>query len=89
MILNLLRVEAVKIEEMIKRSFSENATQKMMPINQKSFAEVSLSIVVIFIVTFLTTTQNIVLTYKYVINNRVKTNLAHFKDSSALYVLEI
>ncbi|KAK9447631.1 NUC185 domain-containing protein [Limtongia smithiae] len=31
MILNLLRVEALKVEEMIKRSFSENATQSMVP----------------------------------------------------------
>ncbi|WVO12427.1 hypothetical protein L204_100026 [Cryptococcus depauperatus] len=35
MILNLLRVEALKVEEMIKRSFSENATQKMAPEQQK------------------------------------------------------
>ncbi|RIA89533.1 hypothetical protein C1645_772097 [Glomus cerebriforme] len=39
MILNLLRVEALRVEEMIKRSFSENMGQKMMPIHQKSFAE--------------------------------------------------
>ncbi|KAI9793137.1 MAG: hypothetical protein M1833_000822 [Piccolia ochrophora] len=31
MILNLLRVEALKIEEMIKRSFSENAAQALLP----------------------------------------------------------
>ncbi|KAJ8102318.1 NUC185 domain-containing protein [Lipomyces tetrasporus] len=31
MILNLLRVEALKVEEMIKRSFSENATQSLIP----------------------------------------------------------
>jgi antiviral helicase SKI2 len=31
MILNLLRVEAIKVEDMIKRSFSENATQKSLP----------------------------------------------------------
>jgi antiviral helicase SKI2 len=31
MILNLLRVEALKIEEMIKRSFSENKTQTLLP----------------------------------------------------------
>ena len=35
MILNLLRVEAVKIEEMIKRSFSENATQALLPEHEK------------------------------------------------------
>ncbi|KAL7316699.1 Antiviral helicase ski2 [Mucor circinelloides] len=31
MILNLLRVEALKVEEMIKRSFSENSAQKLLP----------------------------------------------------------
>jgi antiviral helicase SKI2 len=31
MILNLLRVEELKIEDMIKRSFSENATQALLP----------------------------------------------------------
>ncbi|KAG5301793.1 translation repressor [Histoplasma ohiense] len=35
MILSLLRVEALKIEEMIKRSFSENATQALLPEHQK------------------------------------------------------
>jgi antiviral helicase SKI2 len=35
MILNLLRVEALKIEEMIKRSFSENATQMLLPEHEK------------------------------------------------------
>ncbi|OJD21397.1 hypothetical protein ACJ73_07261 [Blastomyces percursus] len=35
MILNLLRVEALKIEEMIKRSFSENTTQALLPEHQK------------------------------------------------------
>ncbi|WEW59028.1 Antiviral helicase ski2 [Emydomyces testavorans] len=35
MILNLLRVEALRIEEMIKRSFSENATQALLPEHQK------------------------------------------------------
>ena len=35
MILNLLRVEALKIEEMIKRSFSENATQALLPEHEK------------------------------------------------------
>src|SRR5690606_30196657 len=33
--LNLLRVEALKIEEMIKRSFSENTTQTMLPEHEK------------------------------------------------------
>ncbi|KAI9826149.1 MAG: hypothetical protein M1832_000598 [Thelocarpon impressellum] len=35
MILNLLRVKALKIEEMIKRSFSENATQALLPEHEK------------------------------------------------------
>lgn len=38
MILNLLRVEALKIEEMIKRSFSENTTQTMMPEHERQVA---------------------------------------------------
>ena len=40
MILNLLRVEALKVEEMIKRSFSENASQKLLPDQQLKVAEV-------------------------------------------------
>ncbi|CDO73133.1 hypothetical protein BN946_scf185007.g187 [Trametes cinnabarina] len=39
MILNLLRVEALRVEEMIKRSFSENASQKLLPENQKKVLE--------------------------------------------------
>ncbi|KAH8119970.1 antiviral helicase [Phellopilus nigrolimitatus] len=39
MILNLLRVEALKVEEMIKRSFSENASQKLLPDQQKKVLE--------------------------------------------------
>ncbi|CAG8573200.1 50_t:CDS:10, partial [Diversispora eburnea] len=39
MILNLLRVEAIRVEEMIKRSFSENASQKMLPEKQKLYDE--------------------------------------------------
>jgi antiviral helicase SKI2 len=35
MMLNLMRVEALKIEEMIKRSFSENATQALLPQHEK------------------------------------------------------
>ena len=35
MILNLLRVEALRIEEMIKRSFSENTTQALLPQHAK------------------------------------------------------
>lgn len=41
MILNLLRVEALRVEEMIKRSFSENSAQKTMPEKEKLFAEVT------------------------------------------------
>lgn len=39
MILNLLRVEALRVEEMIKRSFSENASQRLLPDQQKQVAE--------------------------------------------------
>ncbi|TDL28168.1 antiviral helicase [Rickenella mellea] len=39
MILNLLRVEALKVEEMIKRSFSENASQKLLPQHQRDVLE--------------------------------------------------
>ncbi|GAA5952479.1 hypothetical protein JCM21900_005322 [Sporobolomyces salmonicolor] len=39
MILNLLRVEALRVEEMIKRSFSENAAQRLLPEHQKKVAE--------------------------------------------------
>ncbi|KAF8453615.1 NUC185 domain-containing protein [Terfezia claveryi] len=35
MILNLLRVEALKIEEMIKRSFGENTTQTLLPDHER------------------------------------------------------
>ncbi|ORX54475.1 antiviral helicase [Hesseltinella vesiculosa] len=35
MILNLLRVEALKVEEMIKRSFSENSNQRLLPDTQR------------------------------------------------------
>ncbi|KAL6450075.1 SKI2 Antiviral helicase SKI2 [Candida maltosa Xu316] len=40
MILNLLRIEALKVEEMIKHSFSENSTQVLLPENQKKFDQV-------------------------------------------------
>jgi len=40
MILNLLRVEALRVEEMIKRSFSENASQRLLPDQQKEMFEV-------------------------------------------------
>lgn len=39
MILNLLRVEALRVEEMIKRSFSENASQRLLPDQQKRVVE--------------------------------------------------
>lgn len=39
MILNLLRVEALKVEEMIKRSFSENTSQRLLPENQRQVIE--------------------------------------------------
>ncbi|KAK7686619.1 hypothetical protein QCA50_010219 [Cerrena zonata] len=39
MILNLLRVEALRVEEMIKRSFSENASQKLLPDQQVRVVE--------------------------------------------------
>ncbi|KAI5962605.1 SKI2 [Candida pseudojiufengensis] len=35
MILNLLRIEALRVEEMIKHSFSENSAQVLLPENQK------------------------------------------------------
>ncbi|EJU00146.1 antiviral helicase [Dacryopinax primogenitus] len=40
MILNLLRVEALRVEEMIKRSFSENASQRLLPDQQRKVLEV-------------------------------------------------
>lgn len=39
MILNLLRIEALRVEEMIKHSFSENSTQVLMPENKKRVQE--------------------------------------------------
>lgn len=39
--MNLLRVEALRVEEMIKRSFSENSSQRLLPENQKKIIEVS------------------------------------------------
>lgn len=44
MILNLLRVEALKVEEMIKRSFSENASQRLLPDQQAKIKVVSPSL---------------------------------------------
>src|ERR1700761_8800096 len=40
MILNLLRVEALRVEEMIKRSFSENASQRLLPEQEKIITQV-------------------------------------------------
>ncbi|KIL00999.1 hypothetical protein PAXRUDRAFT_762342 [Paxillus rubicundulus Ve08.2h10] len=45
MILNLLRVEALRVEEMIKRSFSENASQRLLPDQQKAVAQHEKSLV--------------------------------------------
>ncbi|CAG8494958.1 1278_t:CDS:10 [Ambispora gerdemannii] len=39
MILNLMRVAALRVEEMIKRSFSEHSSQEMLPEYQKMFDE--------------------------------------------------
>ncbi|KAF9975728.1 hypothetical protein BGZ73_000530 [Actinomortierella ambigua] len=44
MILNLLRVEALRVEEMIKRSFSENSAQKALPEKQEQFVQSAKSI---------------------------------------------
>lgn len=41
MILNLLRIEALKVEEMIKHSFSENSSQVLMPENKKKVEELT------------------------------------------------
>lgn len=38
MILNLLRIEALRVEEMIKHSFSENSTQTLLPEHQQAIA---------------------------------------------------
>lgn len=43
MILNLLRVETLKVEEMIKRSFSENTSQSLLPENLSKILRVSSS----------------------------------------------
>ncbi|KAI9188040.1 Antiviral helicase ski2 [Blastocladiella emersonii ATCC 22665] len=37
MILNLLRVETLQVEDMMKRSFSENSSQRMLPDVEKEF----------------------------------------------------
>jgi superfamily II RNA helicase len=40
MILNLLRVEDFRVEDMIKRSFSEFASQRLLPEQQKMLQKV-------------------------------------------------
>jgi hypothetical protein len=53
MILNLLRVETLKVEEMIKRSFSENASQQLLPDQQERILEVRLKVLhLIYILIF-------------------------------------
>lgn len=39
MILNLLRIEALRVEEMIKHSFSENSTQTLLPEHQETITK--------------------------------------------------
>lgn len=41
MILNLLRIEALRVEEMIKHSFSENSTQTLLPEHQKKIKDLN------------------------------------------------
>jgi antiviral helicase SKI2 len=38
MILNLLRVEALRVQDMIRKSFSENAAQRLLPVHEKQVA---------------------------------------------------
>lgn len=59
MILNLLRVEALKVEEMIKRSFSENSAQSLAPEQQELVIAVRHS----FIYTFTISHTRLNLTY--------------------------
>lgn len=49
MILNLLRVETLRVEEMIKRSFSENANQRILPDQQREVLEVHINLLRWFI----------------------------------------
>ena len=44
MILNLLRVESLKVEDMIKQSFFENAMQKALPEQKRKFEELSIAV---------------------------------------------
>lgn len=41
MILNLLRIEALRVEEMIKHSFSENSSQTLLPEHEKKVVELT------------------------------------------------
>jgi superfamily II RNA helicase len=54
MILNLLRVEALKVEEMIKRSFSENSSQKLLPDTKKLVDEVRVLVMLLYAICVLT-----------------------------------
>lgn len=45
MILNLLRIEALKVEEMIKYSFSENSKQTLLPEQEKKIAQLEKDLV--------------------------------------------
>lgn len=56
MILNLLRVEALRVEEMIKRSFSENRSQRLLPDQQKKVVEVHKACLISILTHLLTTT---------------------------------
>ncbi|KAI9018272.1 NUC185 domain-containing protein [Hyaloraphidium curvatum] len=44
MILNLLRIESMKVEDMIKQSFFENAMQKALPAQRLRFEELSVAV---------------------------------------------
>jgi len=46
MILNLLRVEALRVDEMIKRSFSATHSQRLLPITKRSTRGMGLTVVV-------------------------------------------
>lgn len=44
MILNLLRIESLKVEDMIKQSFFENAMQKALPEQKRRFEELEIKV---------------------------------------------
>lgn len=54
MILNLLRVEALRVEEMIKRSFSENSSQQLLPDQQKKVIDVRPRFLVLYTYSLIT-----------------------------------